>query len=340
MKFFCCPNCRSKLSKHHSGSYICKRCKNFIPEMDGIPVLLKNKNEVDEAFKNAGMVQEAQLDELFAGYSALDSYGVREASFSEKLSCYRDMLFELVKFAAICAGIRKLSRKLRETENAMKKTELKSYGGFDITAKEIMAMKLPFVQMYDGKIMKVDSQHVRRLFFSKLRALLKENRIHAKKILEIGCGPLNNFQLLEELWPDSELYGLDYNINRLRIGRKIHGKKYNVCCGDGMNLPFSDNSLDVALTVHVMERFGNQNIPVMLNEIKRVAKYLIAIEPVYEYQNLFGKANILSSQYPTQLVKKIENCGFTVLKVYPTRSGNPSNLSVIIIAENNLPQAD
>lgn len=85
------------------------------------------------------------------------------------------------------------------------------------------------------------------------------------KTLDIACGE----GLIEKLSP--ETVGLEFSLNALKKARK-NGAKYLVLA-DAQNLPFLDNSFDIAISAGSLEHFPNPQRAI--NEMVRVSKIQI-----------------------------------------------------------------
>lgn len=86
------------------------------------------------------------------------------------------------------------------------------------------------------------------------------------RILELGCGRGENCSALKELYPDSEIHGIDL-MDESEIPEFIIYTKQNL---EDSPLPYSDDHFDAILFVHVIEHLQN---PIKLGaEIFRVLK--------------------------------------------------------------------
>lgn len=131
-----------------------------------------------------------------------------------------------------------------------------------------------------------------------------------------------NYNLLVEwwAWDGKNLYllnkktnlkwknilGFDYSLNRTWRWKEYlkNINNINFFLGNILNQPFKDKEVDIYLSVHCLEQLNNLAKPA-IQEIKRVAKYAIIIEPVYKYQNIFWKIHNILAWYPKRLDKEI-----------------------------------
>jgi ubiquinone/menaquinone biosynthesis C-methylase UbiE len=93
---------------------------------------------------------------------------------------------------------------------------------------------------------------------------------NAKKLLEIGFGNGKQLQLLRELYPEMELYGIDISDDMLDSARKRLGNTANLSIADAEDMPFESGFFDAVITTDTCY-FWNDPRKV-LSEIDRVLK--------------------------------------------------------------------
>jgi ubiquinone/menaquinone biosynthesis C-methylase UbiE len=139
-------------------------------------------------------------------------------------------------------------------------------------------------------------------------------------ILDVGCGTGNALAILVERKP-MLLAGLDISEGVLNVARrKMLGHATDLRVGDAENLPWKDNTFDVALMSATIHHFPNPDTAV--REAWRVLKpggRLIVAEPhfVFPFLQMF---NLLLQVYPLNgdlgffsqqgLKELVERCGF------------------------------
>jgi SAM-dependent methyltransferase len=113
--------------------------------------------------------------------------------------------------------------------------------------------------------------------------LLKNNKIKIKKSLEIGAGTGSYSLVLKKLGIVDEVYLLDWSEESLETAKKLF-KKYNIkgnfIQGDVRDLPFKDKEFDLVLSGGLLEHFEEKDILKILNEKKRVSKYVLTQIPI------------------------------------------------------------
>ncbi len=110
--------------------------------------------------------------------------------------------------------------------------------------------------------------------------------VSKKKVLDVGCGTGGVMQMLNELGAECE--GVDVSEKALEYCRK---KNLKVVQGDGIKLPYADNTFDLVISSDVLEHIEKDFEAVA--EVKRVLKpggVIIATVPAH--QRLFSYHDI------------------------------------------------
>ncbi|MFX1564331.1 MAG: class I SAM-dependent methyltransferase [Promethearchaeota archaeon] len=99
-----------------------------------------------------------------------------------------------------------------------------------------------------------------------------------EKILEIGFGTGHALLTLCKLVGNTgKVYGIDisegmYNISKRRIMKEGFSNRVRLVCGDAATLPFPAKAFDAVFMSFTLELFDTPEIPVVLNECKRVLR--------------------------------------------------------------------
>lgn len=156
-------------------------------------------------------------------------------------------------------------------------------------------------------------------------------------ILEAGVGEATTLSsVLKHLNKDVASYGFDISWSRAAYAKNwLHSQGVNdtlICCGDLLNIPFLDNSIDIVYTSHSIEPNGGKESQI-LQELYRVTrKFLILLEPDYKFSNQEAKQRMDSHGYCKNLDTIADSLGYDVLKHEPfTYSYNPLNPTAITI---------
>jgi len=100
----------------------------------------------------------------------------------------------------------------------------------------------------------------------------------SETVLEIGFGTGRCLKrIAERLGQRCSAYGIDIStgmakVTRRRLGKAGHMDRVELCRGDGVSLPYRDDSFDVVFMSFSLELFDTSEIPGVLWEVKRVLK--------------------------------------------------------------------
>lgn len=97
-------------------------------------------------------------------------------------------------------------------------------------------------------------------------------------VLEVGFGTgfcLN--RILKAVGKTGKVCGIDISSGMLEVARKRLGRsglldRVELTCGDAIKMPYNDNIFDAVFMSFTLELFDTPEIPIVLNEIKRVLK--------------------------------------------------------------------
>ena len=90
------------------------------------------------------------------------------------------------------------------------------------------------------------------MFVEQYKALFELDQNESIKILEIGCGPGALAGALHRWYPNAEITAVDRDSEFVRYAKE-HEPGIEFIEGDATNLPFEDNSFDVAISNTVSE---------------------------------------------------------------------------------------
>ena len=97
-------------------------------------------------------------------------------------------------------------------------------------------------------------------------------------VLEIGFGSGYCLKLIaESVGPTGKAYGVDISMGMLEVTKKRLEKsalmpRVHLYCGDATSLPYDDTTFDAVFMSFTLELFDTPEIPIILEEIKRVLK--------------------------------------------------------------------
>jgi ubiquinone/menaquinone biosynthesis C-methylase UbiE len=126
-------------------------------------------------------------------------------------------------------------------------------------------------------------------------------------VLEVGIGEattLGNLIKYLKHTPNRK-YGFDISWSRIKYAKKflqsLNISDIGLFTGDMFNTPIKDNAIDIVYTSHSIEPNGGREKEA-LSELYRITKkYLILLEPTYEFGGKEAKKRMLEHGYVTNL---------------------------------------
>ena len=95
-------------------------------------------------------------------------------------------------------------------------------------------------------------------------------------ILEVGCGAGYNLEAIRDINPDYKLTGVDILDHAIDLGK---AKGLDMVKGDGLNLPFANDSIDLVMACGYLDWVTYENIHKAVSELKRVSsRYVLVID--------------------------------------------------------------
>lgn len=178
--------------------------------------------------------------------------------------------------------------------------------------------------------------------YCKALSLIINKIDNVDSIIEIGVGEATTLATLLENLDNkpSKILGLDISWSRLKFAKELladfNFKNVNLFTANLFEIPLLDNSIDVVYTSHSIEPNGGKEEEA-LKELYRITnKYLILLEPAYEFANDEGKARMEKNGYIKGLHATALKLGYKVVehRLYDY-SSNPLNPTGLIIIEKN-----
>lgn len=178
------------------------------------------------------------------------------------------------------------------------KTKVKKY--WEISTKELMKEG-----NYSSIIQKMVFDHT---WITTTKAFLEQGEINTgDRILDVGCGWGRIISGIKYFIPDTEIIGVDMNMERLDKARElldemILGENVELRVGDADNLPFEDNYFDVVVSARLLQYVSN---PVnTVKEFSRVLKpggrLVLSVPNKFNPIRFFTYSRVL---YPPKTVK-------------------------------------
>ncbi len=159
-----------------------------------------------------------------------------------------------------------------------------------------------------------------------------------RSIIEAGVGEATT---LANLIPHLEhrperIYGFDISWSRVRHALAYAASRNisaHLFMADLFNIPLADNAIDVVYTSHSLEPNGGREQEALLELMRITKKYLVLLEPAYEFADAAGKKRMAEHGYIKNLYKIAVLLGLNIIehKLFEVCSNplNPTGLMII-----------
>lgn len=156
-------------------------------------------------------------------------------------------------------------------------------------------------------------------YFQKISDVINSLGIQANRILEAGVGEATTLGGIVEKLNNTprELYGFDISWSRIKCGLTYldtKNIKANLFTGDLFDIPILDNSIDIVYTAHSIEPNGGKEKEALESLLRITGKYLILLEPGYEFASPEGKLRMKSHGYITNLYQTAVDMGLNIIE--------------------------
>ncbi len=97
-------------------------------------------------------------------------------------------------------------------------------------------------------------------YFAKYKVNIVHQKLQKKQklnILDFGCGVGKNTFLLEKLFPNSNIYGIDVSEVSIEIAKKQNNNRCEFVSYDGSNINFEDNFFDIIFISNVFHHIDH-----------------------------------------------------------------------------------
>ncbi len=178
--------------------------------------------------------------------------------------------------------------------------------------------------------------------YCKTLAKLVDNIENVESIIEIGVGEATTLgTLIKHLQnKPSEILGFDISWSRLKFAKeflKDFGiSNVNLFTANLFEIPLPENSVDVVYTSHSIEPNGGTESEALQELYRITKKFLILLEPSYEFANDEAKERMKKHGYVTKLYETAKNLGYKIVehRLFGL-SANPLNPTGLMIIEKN-----
>ncbi len=158
-------------------------------------------------------------------------------------------------------------------------------------------------------------------------------------IIEVGVGEattLNN--LIRKLTnAPSDIFGFDISWSRLKFAKEFLAdfelKNITLFTANLFEIPLLDNSIDIVYTSHSIEPNGGKEEEAIKELYRITGKYLILLEPSYEFANDKSRERMKEHGYVTNLYSTAKKLGYKVIEhrlfEYSSNPLNPTGIMII-----------
>ncbi len=170
---------------------------------------------------------------------------------------------------------------------------------------------------------------------------IKENKLNS--FIEVGAGELTTVQSLFEFLDKYNIEksaAIDLSFKRVQVGKKFIEKNNTkvdiIARSNAEFLPFDNNKFDLVYTNYCLEQVPDL-FDKIVNELIRITnKYVILVEPSYEFSEKYSKNKILVKNYPIITKNSFANKNCKLLFRGPMPYSRYINRSEIVILEKKI----
>ncbi len=158
-------------------------------------------------------------------------------------------------------------------------------------------------------------------------------------IMEIGIGEATTLcPLLQNLdKKPSEIYGFDISWSRLKFAdallKDFNFKNITLFTANLFEIPLKDSSIDIVYTSHSIEPNGGREEEALIELYRVTRKYLILLEPAYEFASEEARKRMKFHGYVTNLYQTAKKLGYKIIEHrlfdYSSNQLNPTGLMII-----------
>lgn len=191
-----------------------------------------------------------------------------------------------------------------------------------------------------GSYIKEFSENSKFLYkYCDVLASIINNLEDIKSIIEIGVGEATTLNILLQKLEKTphNILGLDISWSRLKFAqgllKEFNASYVKLFTANLFEIPLLDNSIDVVYTSHSLEPNGGKEEEA-LRELYRITnKYLILLEPSFEFADEESRERMRSHGYVTKLYQTAKKLNYNIITHrlfdYCANPLNPTGLIII-----------
>ncbi len=188
-----------------------------------------------------------------------------------------------------------------------------------------------YIELYEN------NPQIKDNFCEKLAEIINDLGNY-ESMIEIGVGEATTLaNVVASVKKNSiDVYGFDVSWSRIKYAKKFLKKRglerINLFVADLFTMPIKNDSIDIVYTSHSLEPNGGKEKEALIELYRITNKYLILLEPSYEFANEEAKERMLKHGYVTNLYATAKDLGYDVIehKLFGVND-NPANPTGLII---------
>lgn len=165
-----------------------------------------------------------------------------------------------------------------------------------------------------------EKPELKQAYAGEIAKVIDKLDVGCASILEAGVGEATTLVALIPQLKSSpkKAYGFDLAWSRVRYAVEYSKKKHMgnlfLFMGNLFNIPLADNSIDVVYTSHSIEPNGGREKEALLELIRVTKKYLILLEPTYEFASAEARKRMEKHGYVKDLYSTAISLGLHVVE--------------------------
>ena len=175
--------------------------------------------------------------------------------------------------------------------------------------------------------------------YCKALAKIIDKIENVQSIIEVGVGEATTLNTVIKNLKNkpSDILGFDISWSRLKFAKE-HLKDFNISnvnlfTANLFEIPLLDNSIDIVYSSHSLEPNGGKEEEALKELYRITRKYLILLEPSFEFANAEAKERMKKHGYVTELYASAIKQGYKIIEHrlfdYSSNPLNPTGLIII-----------
>ncbi len=161
-----------------------------------------------------------------------------------------------------------------------------------------------------------------------------------RSVCEAGVGEATTLAHVATAAGDGIAFsGFDISVSRMLFGREYarsQGAAVELFCADLLHIPLPDSSIDAVVTNHSIEPNGGQEEPILRELFRVCARYLVLIEPDFEFGSPEQKDRMARLNYVRDLPRHLQTLPGRIVRREPwPLHPNPLNKASLIVVEKH-----